>query len=67
MSWVEKIRNKPQGEKMKIIWTIAVVIALVMIVIWVISARMAKKVPKDTTLFQTIGRGFKDLKNNFNK
>ncbi|MFA5991099.1 MAG: hypothetical protein WC794_02560 [Candidatus Doudnabacteria bacterium] len=67
MSWIEKIQNKPQAEKMRIIWTAAVAIALLMIVVWIISARLNKNTPKDTTLFQTIGRGFKDVKNNFKK
>lgn len=67
MPWIEKIRSKPQKEKIKIIWAVAIIITISMLVVWIISARMTKKVAGDTTLFQTIGRGIKDLKNNFNK
>lgn len=67
MSWIEKIQNKTQPEKMRIIWTVAAITAVLLILVWIISAPMSKNVSKDTTLFQTIGTGFKDLKNNLKK
>ena len=62
MNWIEKIRQKPRAEKLRIIWTVVIVAALLLIVVWVLSARYYKGVPKDTSLFQTIGQGFHDVK-----
>lgn len=46
MNWIEKIQNKPLAQKMRIIWTAAVVIAILMIMIWIIVIKIFhKKVP----------------------
>ncbi|MBI5530749.1 MAG: hypothetical protein HY918_04640 [Candidatus Doudnabacteria bacterium] len=67
MSWIQNIQNKTQAEKLRIIWAVAIVVGILLIAVWVISYRMHKNAPADTTLFQTIGRGFKDVKDNFKK
>jgi len=67
MNWLQKIQNKPQAVKLRIIWTVAVIVGILLIITWVISARYYKRTNKDTTLFQTIGQGVTDFKNNFRK
>jgi predicted permease len=67
MNIIEKIRQKPQAEKLKIIWTVAIITAILLIIVWIISARYYKRADKDTTFFQTIGQGIKDVRENFRK
>ena len=52
---------------MRIIWTVVIVVAALLIVVWIISDRYHKNAAKDTTLFQAIGKGVKDVKDNFRK
>jgi len=66
MSWLEKIRNKPHREKIQLIWTVAVIAILLLLLIWFLTAKYTKQGSFDKTLFETIGRGFNDLKNNYN-
>lgn len=67
MSWIDTIRNKPEAEKMRIIWTVVIVVALLLVVVWIFAYHFRKKTSADTTLFQTIGRGVHDVKNNLGK
>ncbi|MDR3642824.1 MAG: hypothetical protein P4L74_04330 [Candidatus Doudnabacteria bacterium] len=67
MSILNNIRNKSPEQKFRIMWTVAVVIVIVMIAVWVVSAHYYKNVPKDTTLFQSLGKGFKDVRDNYQK
>lgn len=61
MSWLENIRKKTYHEKMRIIWTVIVITVILLIVVWIVTARVQKSLPKDTTFFQTIVRGFHDV------
>ena len=67
MNWVERVRTKPQEQKIRLVWTGVVIAAVLMIVLWIVTARWNKNLPKDLTLFQTISRGITDIKNNFKK
>jgi predicted permease len=67
MSLIEKIQKKPQAAKVRLIWTITIVVVAIMIIVWVISSKFSKRTPTDTTLFQTAGQGFKDVQKNFKK
>lgn len=67
MTWMEKLQAKPRAAKIKIIWGVCISVAVLLIVVWVVGERYRKKVAPDTTLFQTIGRGVKDVGNNFGK
>ena len=65
MSWIEKIQNKPREQKIKFILVAVIITAILLIIIWIITLRFNKHVAKDTTLFDTIGKGVQDVKNNF--
>lgn len=67
MPLLEQIRSQPHHKKIRLIWIICGVSAVVLIIIWVATWSYKKSVPSDTTLFDTIGRGFKDYKDNYNK
>ena len=67
MSILNNIRKKTPAQKFRIIWTVVAVIVVLMIGIWVISARYYKNVAKDTTLFQSLGQGIKDVRDNYQK
>lgn len=56
MSIIEKIRNKPHAEKMRIIWTTVIICTVVLLVVWVFTAKYHKNAVKDTTLFQAFGQ-----------
>ena len=67
MSWIEKIKQKPQAVKVRIIWTVSIIVVIFLIIVWVISLRFEKNVPKDTSLFKAIGQGIHNVKENYNK
>lgn len=67
MSWIEKIRQKPREDKIRIIWAGAILAAILLIAVWAASSRINKNTARDTTLFQAVGRGVKDIKDNFKK
>lgn len=67
MSWIENLRNKPHKEKVRLIWLSALGVAVFLIIVWVLTSKITKSRPKDITLFQTIGRGIKDIRENFRK
>lgn len=62
MSWLEKIRNKPQAEKIRLIWIACAIAAALLIIIWILTSRLKRDLPKDTSLFQTISKAVKNLK-----
>ncbi|MBI3232192.1 MAG: hypothetical protein HYZ51_03890 [Candidatus Doudnabacteria bacterium] len=62
MSLLEKIRNKPYEEKIRLIWAICAVTALILAIVWILTSRIKQDLPKDTSLFQTIGSGVKNLR-----
>ena len=67
MGIIENIQKKPQKEKVRLIWTAVIVVAVAMVIIWIFTAKFAKSTPKDMTLFKTISNGVKDFKNNIKK
>lgn len=67
MNWIEKIQKKSQTEKLRLIWIFAAAVVVLMIGIWAISAKYGRHLKKDTTLFETFGRGIKDVRTNFHK
>lgn len=67
MNWIEKIRQKPQEQKIRLIWFTVIASGIILIVLWIILARFDRSLPKDTTLLDTIGKGIQDIKNNYKK
>lgn len=67
MGIIEKIQNKPDSVKIKIMWVVGIAVVILLIVVWGISYKYRKNIPKDKTLFNTIGDGIKNVKNNFKK
>jgi Na+/melibiose symporter-like transporter len=67
MNIIQKIQNQPQAVKMKIMWTVAAVVAILMIIVWIISAHFQKNVAKNTSLFQTIGQGIHNIRQSYKK
>ena len=67
MQWLEKIRNKPHKEKVRLIWIAAIVMVIILVGLWVATAEIRKDVPKDTTLFKAVGQGVNDVIENYGK
>lgn len=67
MGIIETIRSKPHEQKVRLIWIIIVIAAVLMGVLWVATARISKNAPADTTLFKTIDRGIKDIREQYKK
>jgi predicted permease len=65
MSIIKSIQNKPQSEKIKIMWIISTLVVILLIGVWIISYKFHKKIAPDTTLFKSIGQGVKDVKDNY--
>ncbi len=64
MKWLEEIRQQSYHKKIRLIWIIAGITLALLIVVWIVSLKFGKKTARDTTLFDTIGRGFQDAKDN---
>ncbi len=67
MSWLNKVRNKSREEKIRLIWIIVIVSAVLLLLLWVLTSKIGRHLPKDTTLFQTIGSGIKNIQDNYKK
>lgn len=67
MSLIEKIQSKPYAYKIKLLWTIILCVTAFMVLVWALSSRINTNSQKETTLFKTIGRGLKDIKEKYSK
>ena len=67
MGLIERLQKKSHSEKIRIIWGAVIITAALLVLVWVLTSRYSKNVPKDTSLFQVIYRGFGDVKNSFGK
>ncbi len=67
MSIIKNIQNKPHAYKVRLIWLAVSLTIILMVVAWIFSANYSKSSEADTTLFRTISRGLKDIKNNYSK
>jgi flagellar basal body-associated protein FliL len=67
MSLLEKVRQQPQAAKIRLMWIVSIVIVVLMIAVWIISAHFQKNTAKDMSLFQTIGQGIHNIRGNYNK
>ena len=61
MSWIENIRQKPHEQKVRIIWTVSLIVLVLLVILWVFTSRIGKRNNMDTSVFQTIGRGIHDV------
>lgn len=67
MSFLENLRNQPHAKKIRTIWICCGIAAVILVILWAVTWHYRKEVPRDTTLFDTLGRGVNDMKNNYNK
>ncbi|MEK7617947.1 MAG: hypothetical protein AAB410_02270 [Patescibacteria group bacterium] len=62
MSVLDKIRNKPHAEKVRLIWIICIITGVILVVVWIFTSKINKNMPKDTRLFQSAKESIKNLK-----
>ncbi|MDB4939741.1 MAG: hypothetical protein JWO40_166 [Candidatus Doudnabacteria bacterium] len=62
MAWLENVRKKSREEKIKLIWQITAIAAVVLIILWILVGRYNDSTKKNTDLFKTIGTGIKSFK-----
>ncbi len=43
MAWIETIRNKPQEVKVRIMWGVSIVVLILLVVVWIVSVKIAKR------------------------
>jgi flagellar basal body-associated protein FliL len=67
MPIIENLRNKPRHKKIQVIWIAVAIMVVILLILWAATWHFRKEVPRDTTLFDTIGRGVNDLKDSYNK
>ncbi|HYF05247.1 MAG TPA: hypothetical protein VEA59_03670 [Patescibacteria group bacterium] len=60
-----KIENQPHHKKVQLILFIIGGCALVLLVLWYFLHKDLSGLPKDTTLFDTLEKSYKDLKSNW--
>lgn len=61
MGWLQRLQKKSHKEKLRIIWVTAIVTASLLVAAWIFTSHYSKAVPKDTSIFQVLSRGFNDL------
>ena len=62
--FLEKIRQKPHAEKVRLIWIISIVTVALLVIIWV-AVGQAPRPTEDSGIFGTISRGWQDVKNSY--
>jgi len=67
MGWLEDIQKLPQEKKLRLMWMVAAAVAVILVLLWILSVRWQKRVASDQTLFQTIGQGIHNVKENYKK
>jgi hypothetical protein len=67
MGWLEDIQKLPQEKKFRIMWTVAGAVAVILILLWILSVRWQKNISGDKTLFEVIGQGIHNVKENYKK
>ena len=67
MKLIERLQKKSPEEKVRIIWITLAIVIVLLAAVWVLVGRFSQYTAKDTTLFKSIGKGIKDVQNNFKK
>jgi len=62
MRWLEEVRKKPRAEKIKLIWRITGIAAIILVITWILIGRYGTSAKKDTSLFKSIGNGISNFK-----
>jgi hypothetical protein len=65
MSWIESVRNKPQHEKIKLIWILSGVVVACLLIIWIIVGGIKKDTKKDLRVFESLGQSAKNIGKSF--
>ena len=63
MSWIEKIQNKSNSEKVKIIGVMTIATFILLIILWIIIGSVRDSGNKDVRFFNALGQSF----NNFSE
>ncbi len=58
MNFIDNIRQKPQAVKLKIIWTLAGLITIALILIWIISVKINNRYGSLTNIFANMHKKF---------
>lgn len=67
MSLLNKIRQQSQATKIRIMWIVSIIIVVLLVLVWIVSARFGKNVAKNMSLFQTVGQGIHNIRENYKK
>lgn len=67
MNFLEQLRQKPRAKKIKIIWTISLITAVLLLILWIYTSKIGKTGPKDMTLFETLKKGIRGIKENYKR
>lgn len=67
MSWIEKIRKKPQAEKIRLMWAIIAAVAALLVVVWIFTSKIASNASKGRTVFEKINKEMSGIREYFKK
>jgi hypothetical protein len=59
MNWIEKIRQKPQAEKIRLIWASVVIAVIILIALWIVAYKFSKSYSMGQ-LFNSAGKNIKN-------
>ena len=65
MSFIETIQKKSNTEKTRLIWIAVIVVAVLLLILWIFTTKIPKALPKDTSIFQTFGKGVHDIRQQY--
>ena len=65
MKWLENVQSKPNHEKIKIVWTICGIVAVLLLVFWIIIGNYRYNTKMDFSQFEEVGKGFDEFKGEF--
>lgn len=65
MGIIQNIQNKSQAQKISLMWAIAITVAIIMIILWIVAYQFNKK--REAEVFNTIGDQIKNEQQYYEK
>ena len=62
MNWLEKVRLEPKEKRLRILWTIVLIAAILLIIAWIIIGNYSQGAKGDTSLFQAANQAMQKIR-----
>jgi hypothetical protein len=67
MKLLEKIQAWPHPKKIKLVWALCLFAALFLVAVWIVTSRIGKTDPADTSFFHNFRQSILNIKRDWNK